>query len=259
MKRMFSLVFVLSNAFLALSYGEPMESFKNYNVILVHGAGGSYFGIDCVNDSIKEASRYLLDLDTIPSNDERQDYLNIIGGYDKALDIGLGFSSRGLEFTFGSRNRESSAKDMDLEDNDGKNIGLLHWLTEDIFGNDKSVIYLQRPFTDPANSPFNNAKELGDRKWQGDNKCKERRSLIEEAQEVRAKGRKNLSDLRKSVTLRDSLPPSRNILITHSMGGLASREYVQGTGYNNDVDKIITLDSPHEGTGACLLIRHVNI
>jgi hypothetical protein len=48
----------------------------------------------------------------------------------------------------------------------------------------------------------------------------------------------------------NSLPPSRNILIAHSMGGVASREYVQGNFYNGDVDKVITLDSPHEGTGA---------
>ena len=34
------------------------------------------------------------------------------------------------------------------------------------------------------------------------------------------------------------------------MGGVASREYVQGDFYNHDVDKVITLDSPHEGTGA---------
>ena len=34
------------------------------------------------------------------------------------------------------------------------------------------------------------------------------------------------------------------------MGGVVSREYVQGDFYNGDVDKIITLDSPHEGTGA---------
>jgi triacylglycerol esterase/lipase EstA (alpha/beta hydrolase family) len=40
------------------------------------------------------------------------------------------------------------------------------------------------------------------------------------------------------------------ILVSHSMGGVASREYVQGMGYNFDVDKVVTLDSPHEGTGA---------
>lgn len=41
----------------------------------------------------------------------------------------------------------------------------------------------------------------------------------------------------------------RKFLIGHSMGGVVSREYVQGDFYNGDVDKIIILDSPHEGTG----------
>lgn len=44
--------------------------------------------------------------------------------------------------------------------------------------------------------------------------------------------------------------PSRNILIAHSMGGVSSREYVQADFYNKDVDKIITIDSPHKGAGA---------
>lgn len=34
---------------------------------------------------------------------------------------------------------------------------------------------------------------------------------------------------------------SRYILIGHSMGGVVSREYVQGNFYNGDVDKIISI------------------
>jgi len=118
-----------------------------------------------------------------------------------------------------------------------------------------SSIYLQRPFLNPAESPRYNARELGDRTWTSDAGCPNRRSLIEEAQEVRAKGRENLVDLRKSVENRNNLPPSRNILIAHSMGGVASREYVQSDSvYNEDVDKVITLDSPHEGTQALSLL-----
>jgi pimeloyl-ACP methyl ester carboxylesterase len=135
---------------------------------------------------------------------------------------------------------------------------LRDWLTEDLFGNDKSIIYLQRPFLSPANSPINNAREIGDRKWAGREKCKERRALIEEAQEVGAKGRTNLSSLRASAANRDKLPPSRNILVAHSMGGVASREYVQGNNYNKDVDKVIALDSPHEGTGALNMLLEMS-
>jgi hypothetical protein len=233
MKKMFCLLVLLSQAFIAISHSKPMESHTNYNVILVHGAGGRYLGLDCDNLNYDEAYEYLSVEDQNSGKEEREHYQSIIGGYN------------------GRDTTKSSAKDMDM-DEDGK-VGLRHWLTEDIFGGDKSLIYLQRPFTYPANSPANNAKELGDRTWKGNKNCATRRSKIEEAQEVRAKGREKLKTYRtdSKYYYEDSLlPPSRNILIAHSMGGVASREYVQGTGYNNDVDKVITLDSPHEGTGS---------
>ena len=79
---------------------------------------------------------------------------------------------------------------------------------------------------------------------------------FEEAQEVKAKflnplkpsenkyGQEALDSMRKHPDLYRQLA-SRYILIGHSMGGVVSREYVQGNFYNGDVDKIITLDSPH--------------
>ncbi|MDR0516256.1 MAG: hypothetical protein LBH25_04355 [Fibromonadaceae bacterium] len=255
MKKMFYLAILLSQVFIAVSYSEPMESYRNYNLILVHGAGGYMYGMDCANaDSIYEANHY-----RVKGKDGKDDYLELTGGYGRKL----GFDDPTLnkiEFNLDSnmfglnvdvsfmQKREGSAEDMDIE-----NDGLRHWLTEKVFEGDKSLAYLQRPFTNPANSPVNNARELGDPTWYGSKKCEIRRSLIEEAQEVRAKGRDNLKTYRTNPKYhyKDSLlPPSRNILIAHSMGGVTSREYVQGNGYNNDVDKIITLDSPHEGTGA---------
>jgi hypothetical protein len=107
----------------------------------------------------------------------------------------------------------------------GNSNKLTHWLDTWIFENDvkyhgtdkeaadSSSIYLQRSFTNPAGSPRDNGHEIGNTRW----KCGERRSLIEEAQEVKAKGRDNLSTLRGHVENRDKLPPSRNILIGHSM------------------------------------------
>ena len=79
---------------------------------------------------------------------------------------------------------------------------------------------------------------------------------MEEAQEVKAKflnplkpsenkyGQAALEIIRKDPDRYRQLA-SRYILIGHSMGGIVSREYVQGDFYNGDVDKIITLDSPH--------------
>ena len=83
---------------------------------------------------------------------------------------------------------------------------------------------------------------------------------MEEAQEVKASiydsterkyiyGQAALDSIRKNPDLYRQLA-SRYILVGHSMGGVVSREYVQGNFYNDDIDKIITLDSPHEGTGA---------
>jgi len=85
MKKMFCLLVMLLQTLIAISYCAPMESYKNYNVVLVHGAGGRYFGLDCDDDSsIKEASKYLK-----PNKDAtdimQENYLELIGGYGKKL------------------------------------------------------------------------------------------------------------------------------------------------------------------------------
>lgn len=129
-----------------------------------------------------------------------------------------------------------------------------------------SYVYNWRAFTNPANNSINNAKELGLRTWNKDKKFGKRRALVEEAQEVKAKiynkrnvgdsvvidsmvGQSALDSIRQNPDLYRQLA-SRYILIAHSMGGVASHEYVTDISvYNDDVDKVITLDSPHEGTG----------
>jgi len=213
---------------------KPMESIKNYNVILVHGAADSHNGFEC-QEAKKESWKFLADyqsnFDVKKADSEKEVFPWKLGG------------APGMIGSY---------------DNTDK---LTHWLDTRIFENSGSIkermdsthIYLQRSFSKPAGSPRDNGHEIGDAGWQ----CGERRSLIEEAQEVKAKGRKNLKNYRTNPKYyyEDSLlPPSRNILIAHSMGGVASREYVQGDNYNNDVDKVITLDSPHEGTGSLNLL-----
>ncbi len=56
---------------------------------------------------------------------------------------------------------------------------------------------------------------------------------------------------------RKDFVPSRFIIIAHSMGGLTTREYVQSSQYAGDVDKVITLDTPHEGSWAVDLNREL--
>ena len=56
-----------------------------------------------------------------------------------------------------------------------------------------------------------------------------------------------LSLLRKE---RPDLIPSRYTILAHSMGGLTAREYIQSDFYQGDVDKLITFDTPHLGSGS---------
>jgi hypothetical protein len=112
------------------------------------------------------------------------------------------------------------------EDNEKAAKKLTYWLDSAVFEDTvqygSEYIYLQRAFANPAESPAHNAHEIGDRTWKGNNNCSVRRSLFEEAQEVRAGGQDSLRDRRlDSVTYSYRTIPSRNILVGHSMGGVA--------------------------------------
>ncbi|WP_407450083.1 LamG-like jellyroll fold domain-containing protein [Fibrobacter sp.] len=218
------LLIIVAFVVLAWSIPKPMESIENYNVLLVHGAYGSDKGIS-------ENSEY-------------------VSAYEDTTF--LGNATLG-DYTSNNRITKWLAKNIFEEIVSEKNYENAR----------NSYIYNWRSFTNPANSSLNNAREMGDRMWNvqtnGSSKFGNRRALFEEAQEVRAfevvddgerkKGQAALEIIRKDPDLYRQLA-SRYILIGHSMGGVVSREYVQGNFYNGDVDKIITLDSPHEGTGA---------
>ena len=206
------------------SIPKPMESIENYNVMMVHGAYGSDKGIS-------ENSEY-------------------VSAYEDTTF--LGNATLG-DYTSNNRITKWLAKNIFEEIVSEKNYENAR----------NSYIYNWRSFTNPANTSLNNAHEMGDRMWNvqtsGFSKFGKRRSLFEEAQEMKAiakddsgkvhYGQSALELIRKNPDLYRQLA-SRYILIGHSMGGVVSREYVQGNFYNGDVDKIITLDSPHEGTGA---------
>ncbi|WP_407441847.1 esterase/lipase family protein, partial [Fibrobacter sp.] len=235
MKRLLLLVMVLTITCCAIS--KPMESVTNYNVMLLHGAYGHW-----------------------NSDGNLQGFEENVGlpsAYDAGSYLGKANIGRYVE---------------DSDDTPRLN----HWLSKSVFeepeydgANDavkKSYIYHWRAFSEPPNTSLANAYEMGDRTWNraesGVNKFGGRRALFEEAQEVKANviidpnddsknlhGQEALDSMRHNPDLYRQLA-SRYILIGHSMGGVVSREYVQGNFYNGDVDKIITLDSPHEGTGA---------
>lgn len=224
MRRCLILFLVLTVVCESWSTPKPLESIENYNVLMVHGAYGAKKGID-ENKNLKEAystSEFLgnATLGSYTSNDRITKWLG---------------SNVFEEPDIGDKRNPSNA-----------------------------YIYNWRSFTNPANTSLNNAHEMGDRMWNaktnGSSKFGKRRALFEEAQEVKAifhnssanrndSGQVALDSIRKYPDLYRQLA-SRYILVGHSMGGVVSREYVQGDFYNDDVDKIITLDSPHEGTGA---------
>lgn len=217
------LLIIVAFVVLAWSIPKPMESLTNYSVLMVHGAYGSDKGIS-----------------------ENTEY---VSAYEDTTF--LGNATLG-DYTSNNRITKWLAKNIFEEIVSEKNYENAR----------NSYIYNWRSFTNPANTSLNNAHEMGDRMWNvqtsGSSKFGKRRSLFEEAQEVKAiyisgkdtsYGQAALELIRKNPDLYRQLA-SRYILIGHSMGGVVSREYVQGNFYNGDVDKIITLDSPHEGTGA---------
>ncbi|SHL35895.1 PGAP1-like protein, partial [Fibrobacter intestinalis] len=217
----------------ALFAAKPMEALNRYNVVLVHGAApeGQGYGDKC-NSNIQSAWN--------TSNDYMA-YQNDTANNEKvSWNLGDAVGMLGK-----------------YEDDDEKKLTL--WLDSAVFEDTvtygSEYIYIQRSFTNPAESPAHNAHEIGDRTWKGDDNCSVRRALFEEAQEVRAHGSKDLNTMRNDSVSSYRTIPSRNILIAHSMGGVASHEYVTDQSvYNDDVDKVITLDSPHEGTGSLNLL-----
>ncbi len=203
----------------ALSVPKPMESLEHYNVLMLHGAYGSGKGFS-----------------------ENTEY---VSAYEDTTF--LGNATLG-DYTSNNRITNWIAKNVFEEDISERNYENVR----------NSYIYNWRSFNNPANSSVNNAYELGYRSWNKDGKFGRRRALFEEAQEVKSvyisgkdtsHGQSALETIRKNPDLYRQLA-SRYILVGHSMGGVVAREYVQGDFYNGDVDKIITLDSPHEGTGA---------
>lgn len=231
MKNYLSLVVLL--AIVCWAVPMPMESVANYNVLMVHGAYGSDKGIS--EDLCQNASEAIFAPRFLNSSEDEGAN---IGYYHKP-----GRLTSWLESLF-------------FEDTVSYNA--LNPFSDDRRSQGFPYIYSWRAFRDPANSSINNAHELGDRTWKG---CGGRRSLVEESQEVKASfydsvgrkyvyGQEALDSIRKYPDLYRQIP-SRYILIGHSMGGVVSREWIQNSDYYySEVDKVITLDSPHEGTGA---------
>lgn len=62
--------------------------------------------------------------------------------------------------------------------------------------------------------------------------------------------------VQKKADINNEETPKKYIFIAHSMGGLTTRDYITGDFYKGDVDKLITLDSPHEGSGIANYVQY---
>ncbi len=70
----------------------------------------------------------------------------------------------------------------------------------------------------------------------------------------------NVPNLMSAIDAAKAANPgqSKVILIAHSMGGLVSRAYIEGSNYRNDVSALFTFGSPHNGTPDDLLAFLLN-
>lgn len=217
MRKLIALAIIVASSF-GLLFAKPMEALSRYNVVLVHGAAPESEGFEDQCDGTVSSAW-----------NSWSDYAN--------------YRNDTVNFQKVSWNLGDAVGMLGKYEDDGEKK-LTLWLDSAVFEDTvtygSEYIYIQRSFANPAASPAHNAHEIGDRTWKGNNNCSVRRALFEEAQEVRAKGAKILDSLRRDGRHTFRSIPSRNILIAHSMGGVASHEYVTDTNvYNNDVDKVI--------------------
>ena len=239
------------------AFAKPMEALSHYNVVMVHGASDSKNGFkdDCSDKNIPEAYEFLnyyIEDQYAAADSLKHGFGGKLGGAPGMLGVYDQDGGDKLTFWLDSAIFEDYVYDADGKPFIGRGEKAVRQLLYS-----SPYIYIQRAFSNPAESPKVNGREIGLRTWKGENGCNKRRSLIEEAQEFRAKGQGVLRSLRNSSNDGYRAVPSRNIVISHSMGGVASREYVQGDDYNKDVDKLITLDSPHSGTHSLDGLLHI--
>ena len=195
----------------SLVLARPMESLERYNIILVHGAADSLSGMYCDASDLKEAFAYY---DTKAKKHE-DIFGRTLSYYDISWDPSLNpLGDNGIDLTHMDTSRSNAT---------GMIKTLPDWINDKIFDGkrkDRFGIYLNRPFVNPANTPVVTGGEIGNRIWNG------RDSLL--------LWRKDASIYRGYNDV-IGFHTHRNILIGHSMGGVVSREYVQGDFYNDDV------------------------
>lgn len=149
---------VLLLIFEIVAFAVPMESLDMYNLVLIHGAGSHWGGLDCEKGDVKHVEN------KFPNDMKYQDAFSYVR-----------YGKDGPNTRIGGKFSEGLISDDSTSSATGMIAELKPWIQDTLFGGDYgNLVYLQRPFTNLANSPSNNGKEIGMRAWIGGNMCSAR-------------------------------------------------------------------------------------
>lgn len=231
----------------------PLESYKRYMIVLVHGVGSNTmipheYTANPKEDEKEDAPRKSAIWDNSKDDILSENWFGNIGGHLQSRGL-LGhvvwydfyepWKSPILDKS-GSTNYGVSLSqylgDRNMQNNP---MGLPH--KNGSFGRTAQSFWLEKFFPNIVNS--NNYVTYGN---DGS------KSFLELAQVDWSLW----NQVQQQAGFNNEEKPKKYLLIAHSMGGLTTRDYITGDFYKGDVDKLITLDSPHEGSAIANYVQY---
>lgn len=254
----------------------PLESYKRYMIVLVHGVGANTlsphdYTANPKKEEVKDKPRKSAIWDRSKDDMVEKNWQGNIGGnlqargflghvvwYDfyepwksPIYDSKRSGFEESLSRYLGDRNiKESNEKSDDILKDDDNSDSEGRWylknpMSKD-FGRTAQSYWLHEFFPKVFENNILDESDLVT--YKGNNI-----SYLELAQKDWESWYK-LRNLTKDVD--EKQKPKKYILIAHSMGGLTTRDYITGGFYKGDVDKLITLDSPHEGSAIANYVQY---
>lgn len=247
----------------------PLESYKRYMIVLVHGIGANTlsphdYTADSKKEEVEKKPRKSAIWDRskddmvdenwqgdIGGNLQKRGFLGHVVWYDfyepwksPIYDSKRSGFEESLSRYLGDRNIKELPNDtlvMKDKYRDSENRLFLKNLISENFGCTAQSYWLHEFFPKKV-------EEYGSVTYNGNNI-----SYLELAQKDWELWYK-IRNLSKDVN--ENEKPKKYIFIAHSMGGLTTRDYITGGFYKGDVDKLITLDSPHEGSAIANYVQY---
>lgn len=247
----------------------PLESYKRYMIVLVHGIGANTLSphdyiADPKKEEVEKKPRKSAIWDRskddmvdenwqgdIGGNLQKRGFLGHVVWYDfyepwksPIYDSKRSGFEESLSRYLGDRNIKELPNDTLVKKDkyrDSENRWFLKNLMSENFGRTAQSYWLHKFFPKKV-------EEYGFVTYNGNNI-----SYLELAQKDWELWYK-IRNLSKDVN--ENEKPKKYIFIAHSMGGLTTRDYITGGFYKGDVDKLITLDSPHEGSAIANYVQY---